>query len=175
MQETAVNSGLLLVAVTGLIFPAVLHYTRTEVHSGESELALSRFCSCIMIVAYEWSQTEESSNDDEGPEISKWESIIWLLIMTAWISILSEYLVHAIEGASIAWNVPLEFVRVVLLPIVGNATEHASAIMFAMKDKLIPFSVLIGWIPGQPMDLNFQLFETAMLFMTVLVVAFMLR
>jgi len=39
----------------------------------------------------------------------------------------------------------------------------------------IPFSVLIGWIPGQPMDLNFQLFETAMLFMTVLIVAFMLQ
>ena len=39
----------------------------------------------------------------------------------------------------------------------------------------IPFSVLIGWILGQPMDLNFQLFETAMLFMTVLVVAFMLQ
>ena len=39
----------------------------------------------------------------------------------------------------------------------------------------IPFSVLIGWIPGQPMDLNFQLFETEMLFMTVLVVAFMVQ
>ena len=52
MQETAVNSGLLLMAVMGLLFPTVLHYTRTEVHSGESELALSRFCSCIMIVAY---------------------------------------------------------------------------------------------------------------------------
>lgn len=36
-------------------------------------------------------------NDDEGPEISKWESVIWLGIMTAWISILSEYLVDAIE------------------------------------------------------------------------------
>ncbi|KAK9995895.1 hypothetical protein SO802_020581 [Lithocarpus litseifolius] len=78
-------------------------------------------------------------------------------------------------GASIAWNVPLEFVSVVLLPIVGNAIEHASAIMFAVKDKLLPISVLFGWILGQPMDLNFQLFETAMLFMTVLVVAFMLQ
>nr|POE93902.1 vacuolar cation/proton exchanger 5 [Quercus suber] len=104
-------------AVMGLLFPAVLHYTPTEVHFGESELALSRFYSCIMIVTYaaflffqlkfhknpydplneEWSQTEESSDDNEGPEILKWESIIWLLIMTAWISILSEYLVHAIE------------------------------------------------------------------------------
>ncbi|GMY30772.1 vacuolar cation/proton exchanger 3-like isoform X3 [Fagus crenata] len=213
-KETAVvNSGLLLMAVMGLLFPAVLHYTHTEVHVGKSELALSRFSSCIMLVAYaaylffqlkshknlydpvneDESEIEEGSGDDETPEISKWESIIWLFIMTSWISILSEYLVHAIEGASIAWNVPLAFISVILLPIVGNAAEHASAIMFAMKDKLdisvgvavgsstqismfgIPFSVVVGWILGQPMDLNFKLFETATLFITVLVVAFMLQ
>ena len=39
----------------------------------------------------------------------------------------------------------------------------------------IPFCVIVGWIMGAPMDLNFQLFETATLFITVLVVAFMLQ
>lgn len=39
-------------AVMGLLFPAVLHYTHTEVHYGKSEIALSRFSSCIMLVAY---------------------------------------------------------------------------------------------------------------------------
>lgn len=210
-----VNSGLLLMAVMGLLFPAVLHYTHTEVHFGKSELALSRFSSCIMLLAYatylffqlksqknlyvplneEGSQNEENSDvdDDESPEISKWESIVWLSIMTAWISFLSEYLVNAIEGASKTWKIPISFISVILLPIVGNAAEHASAIMFAMKDKLdislgvaigsstqismfgIPFCVVIGWIMGRPMDLNFQLFETATLFITVLVVAFLLQ
>ncbi|RRT50593.1 hypothetical protein B296_00015357 [Ensete ventricosum] len=100
------------------------------------------------------------------------------------------------QGASVAWNIPVAFISVILLPIVGNAAEHASAIIFAMKDKLdislgvaigsstqismfgvslIPFCVVVGWIMGQPMDLNFQLFETATLFITVLVVAFMLQ
>ncbi|GMY30766.1 vacuolar cation/proton exchanger 3-like [Fagus crenata] len=52
-KETAViNSGLLLMAVMGLLFPAVLHYTHTEFHLGKSELALSRFSSCIMLVAH---------------------------------------------------------------------------------------------------------------------------
>lgn len=46
------NSGLLLMSVMGLLFPAVLHFTHTEVHFGKSELALSRFSSCIMLVAY---------------------------------------------------------------------------------------------------------------------------
>lgn len=39
----------------------------------------------------------------------------------------------------------------------------------------IPFCVVIGWMMGTEMDLNFQLFETATLFITVLVVAFMLQ
>ncbi|KAH7545460.1 hypothetical protein FEM48_Zijuj01G0096200 [Ziziphus jujuba var. spinosa] len=257
-----VNSGLLLMAVMGLLFPAVLHYTHTEVHFGKSELALSRFSSCVMLLAYgaylyfqlkgqnnmyepivevgyvsvakssifllEGNQNGEMTDDDESPEISKWESIIWLSIMTAWISILSEYLVNTIEGASVAWKIPVAFISVILLPIVGNAAEHASAVMFAMKDKLdislgvaigsstqismfgvvgpsivaermsrfltlyecnfmfiddlafayyskIPFTVVIGWIMGRQMDLNFQLFETATLFITVLVVAFLLQ
>lgn len=52
-----------------------------------------------MLWTQEGSQNEENSDDDddESPEISKWESIIWLSIMTAWISFLSEYLVNAIE------------------------------------------------------------------------------
>lgn len=39
-------------AVMGLLFPAVLRSTHTELHSGKSELALSRFSSGIMLVAY---------------------------------------------------------------------------------------------------------------------------
>lgn len=46
------ETGLLLMAVMGLLFPAVLHFTRTELHFGKSELALSRFSSCVMLVAY---------------------------------------------------------------------------------------------------------------------------
>ncbi|XP_070673674.1 vacuolar cation/proton exchanger 3-like isoform X2 [Malus domestica] len=210
---SGVNSGLLLMAVMGLLFPAVLHSTRTELHYGKSELSLSRFTSCIMLVAYasylffqlrsqhnlyipvdqSENHTEENSDDEEAPEISKWESIIWLSILTLVISVLSEYLVNAIEGASVAMSIPVAFISVILLPIVGNAAEHAGAVMFAMKDKLditlgvaigsstqismfgIPFCVVVGWFMGCPMDLDFQLFETATLFLTVLVVAFMLQ
>ncbi|KAH6785400.1 hypothetical protein C2S51_037855 [Perilla frutescens var. frutescens] len=211
--SAAMNSGLLLMAVMGLLFPAVLHYTRTELHFGKSELALSRFSSCIMLVAYgayiffqltsqnnlytsineEESPTVGKSDDEEVPDISKWESISWLFILTCFISVLSQYLVNAIEGASVAMNIPVAFISVILLPIVGNAAEHAGAVMFAIKDKLdislgvaigsstqiamflIPFTVVVGWIMGLPMDLNFKLFETATLMMTVLVVAFMLQ
>nr|AIW56382.1 cation exchanger 2 [Nicotiana rustica] len=208
-----VNSGLLLMAVMGILFPAVLHFTHTEVHFGKSELALSRFSSCIMLIAYasylffqlksqqnlyspineDRENNAEDSDEEEAPEITQWEAIGWLAILTIWISVLSGYLVDAIQGASDSMNMPVSFISVILLPIVGNAAEHASAIMFAMKDKLditlgvaigsstqismfvIPFCVVVGWFMGKPMDLNFQLFETATLFITVLVVAFMLQ
>ncbi|KAK6911139.1 Sodium/calcium exchanger membrane region [Dillenia turbinata] len=208
-----VNSGLLLMAVMGVMFPAVLHFTHSEVHFGKSELSLSRFSSCIMLVAYAsylffqlknqrnlykpieegGENDEEDSDEDEIPEITHWEAIGWLFILTVWVSVLSGYLVDAIQGASDSWNMPVAFISVILLPIVGNAAEHASAIMFAVKDKLdislgvaigsstqismflIPFCVVVGWIMGKPMDLNFQLFETATLFVAVLVVAFMLQ
>ncbi|KAG6596771.1 Vacuolar cation/proton exchanger 5, partial [Cucurbita argyrosperma subsp. sororia] len=208
-----VNSGLLLMAVMGLLFPVLLNYTHSEAHFGKSELALSRFSSCIMLLAYaaylffqlksqrnnyssvyeEETRSEEISDEDEAPEITKWESVIWLSILTACISVLSEYLVDAIEVASESLKIPVSFISVILLPIVGNAAEHASAVMFAMKDKLdislgvaigsstqismfgVPFCVVIGWIMGQPMDLNFKLFETATLFITVIVVAFLLQ
>ena len=39
-------------SVMGLLLPAVLHSTRTELHFGKSELALSRFSSCVMLFAY---------------------------------------------------------------------------------------------------------------------------
>ncbi|GAB2293148.1 Vacuolar cation/proton exchanger 2, partial [Dionaea muscipula] len=170
LAAALVNSGLLLMAVMGTSFPAVLHFTRTEKHFGKSELALSRFSSCIMLVAYAsylffqlksqnnpYSPVDSPVDNDmvrvedpeslekEDPEISRWEAIAWLSVLTLWVSFLSGYLVDAIEGASDAANMPVSFISVILLPIVGNATEHASAIMFAVKDKLdITIGVAIG-------------------------------
>jgi Ca2+:H+ antiporter len=206
-----VSSGLLLMAVMGLLFPATLHATKTEMNSGVSELILSRFSSIVMLVAYtaylffqlishrelydpegEGVEREAASDSDEC-KLAFWVSIAWLTILTIFISILSEYLIDAIEGASTSWNVPVSFISVIILPIVGNAAEHASAIMFALKDKLdlslgvaigsstqismfvIPFCVVIGWPMGIDIDLNFQIFETTTLFITVLVVGFMLQ
>ncbi|KAE9587867.1 putative sodium/calcium exchanger membrane region [Lupinus albus] len=167
-----VNSGLLLMAVMGLLFPAVLHFTHSEVHFGKSVLSLSRFSSCIMLVAYAsylffqlrsqqnlYSPVDQVADnseisDEEELELSKWEAIVWLAILTAWVSVLSGYLVDAIEDITIG-------------VAVGSSTEIS---MF-----VIPFCVVVGWCMGKEMDLNFQLFETATLFITVLVVAFMMQ
>ncbi|KAG5523637.1 hypothetical protein RHGRI_035434 [Rhododendron griersonianum] len=152
-----------------------------------------KFNDSLDAVPVEERDSTENSDVEEVADITQWEAIGWLSILTLWVSVLSGYLVNTLQGASDSLNMPVSFISVIVLPIVGNAAEHASAIMFAMKDKLditlgvaigsstqismfvIPFCVVVGWFMGKPMDLNFQLFETATLFITVLVVAFMLQ
>ena len=51
---------------------------------------------------------------------------------------LSDWVI-VLQWTSIALNIPLSFISVILLPLVGNAVDHASAITFAMKDKLVSF------------------------------------
>eukprot|EP00271_Cylindrocystis_brebissonii_P001693 TRINITY_DN11977_c0_g5_i1.p1 TRINITY_DN11977_c0_g5~~TRINITY_DN11977_c0_g5_i1.p1 ORF type:complete len:468 (-),score=145.36 TRINITY_DN11977_c0_g5_i1:994-2397(-) len=225
-----VSSGLLLMTVMGLVLPAVLQATHTELHTASSELVLSRVTACIMLVAYisylyfqlfshshlyddpvtaaavvdsldgpdgtdsvEGKEGEAEEVDDEEEDFLGFKgALVWLGVITVVISILSEYLVDAIEGAAVAWGLPVSFISVIILPIVGNATEHASAVVVATKNKLdislgiaigsstqiamfvIPFSVVLAWIMGVKLDLNFRIFETATLFVTVMVVAVLL-
>jgi len=53
---------------------------------------------------------------------------------------LMEFVILLMQGASEAWHLPVAFISVIILPIVGNAAEHTSAIIFAVKDNLVRFS-----------------------------------
>jgi len=41
------------------------------------------------------------------------------------------------QDASNSWGISVSFLSIILLPIVGNAAEHAGAIIFAFKNKLV--------------------------------------
>jgi len=86
--------------------------------------------------------------------------------------------------------VPALFSGTIIVPIVGNAAEHSAAVMFAWRNKMdiavgvavgsavqisllvIPVCVIIGWIIGSPLDLDFHPFETATVFTAVVAAAF---
>lgn len=131
-----------------------------------------------------------ASGDDDDELVLTFRTCIGALaVVTALIGVLSGYLVASIEAAADAWGVPLTFISVILLPIVGNASEHASAIMFALKNKLdvalgicvgsssqiacgvTPACVLFGMLMGQPLTLDLQPFETGALVFGVLCVS----
>lgn len=55
------------------------------------------FLTMFKYLIYLKQHGESQKDEDEEVQISKGEAIFWLAIVTIWISVLSEYLVDAIE------------------------------------------------------------------------------
>ncbi len=53
----------------------------------------------------------------------------------------SDYLVESIDGFCTESGISRTFVGLIILPIVGNAVEHATAVSVAMKDKVRSFAI----------------------------------
>ncbi|CAN1853699.1 Vacuolar cation/proton exchanger 3 [Linum perenne] len=171
-------------------------------------LELSRASSIVMLIGYvvyivfqlwthrqlfEADEESEGEQEEETPVIGFWSGVAWLVGMTIVIALLSEYVVATIEDASTTWGLSVTFISIILLPIVGNAAEHAGAIIFAFKDKLdislgvalgsscqislfvVPLCVIVAWIAGIDMDLNFNTVETGSLAIAIIVTAFTLQ
>ncbi|KAJ8609774.1 hypothetical protein MRB53_038923 [Persea americana] len=80
-----------------------------------------------------------------------------------------QFMVSGISGFVDEYPVSPEFVGLILIPIVGNAAEHVTAITCAIKDKMD--LVIIGWIAGKSgMDLDFDPFLITVLFVAVILV-----
>jgi Ca2+:H+ antiporter len=117
--------------------------------------------------------------------VKLWATI--LLACTVGVAVESELLVSSLEVATDALGLTALFTGVILLPIVGNAAEHATAVAVAMKDKMelsisvavgstlqialfvAPLLVLLGRLMGQPMDLDFNPFELVAVAVAVLI------
>lgn len=122
------------------------------------------------------------TTEDSSPPLSNHKGKLWfwvgvLLTITLLVAIESELLVGALEAATAQLSFTALFTGVVLLPIIGNAAEHATAVTVAMKNKMelamavavgsslqialfvAPVLVLAGLVFHQPMDLSFNPFE----------------
>lgn len=213
-KQADVNSLLLLLGLVCHILPLMFKFVGTSDPelTAATTLELSRACSIIMLVAYiaylafqlfthrqiflppKDEETDDENVESEETQVIGWcSAIIWLVLMTGVVAVLSEYVVDTIEAASNSWSLSVGFTSVILLPIVGNAVEHAGAIIFAFRNKLditlgvalgsatqismfvIPLSVIISWIIGVKMDLDFSLLETVALTLSILLTAFTLQ
>lgn len=129
-----------------------------------------------------------SSDEEEEEEdiLGLRYGILWLTIITIFVTILSDMISSTIEQTAQSSHISGIFLSAILLPIVGNAAEHAGAILFAMKGKMdlslgvaigsstqiavcvLPFSVLVGWFIDRDMTLNFGAFESGTLVLAVI-------
>ncbi len=129
--------------------------------------------------------------DDNG-HLTKWAAVILLLITTGLVAACAEFLVSSIKDVTgESSNVSEIFIGLIILPIVGNAAEHVTAITVAMKNKMdlaigvavgssiqialfvTPLIVILGWIMDREMTLYFTLFETVCLFVSTFIVNFL--
>jgi len=126
--------------------------------------------------------------EEETPKMSPLASIVGLLLVTVITSFSADYLVGAIDEVANDYKIPKAFIGTILLPIVGNAAEHVTAVLMAYKGKMeiaigvavgssiqiavgvIPALVCVGWAIGQPLSLYFQSFETVVLVASVILV-----
>ena len=127
----------------------------------------------------------------EDPPISQTSSIVLLLISTGLVALCAEFLVGSIQHLVESSSISEAFIGLIILPIVGNAAEHVTAVTVAAKNKLdlalgvalgssiqialfvTPLVVIIGWIMDKGMSLYFNLFETLAIFAATFVVNFL--
>ena len=122
-------------------------------------------------------------NPDErrGPRRRRrWSSrtaTIILIVATVFVAWMSEILVGAVEHASHVLGMNEVFIGVVVVPIVGNAAEHSTAVLVAMKNQMdlavgiavgsasqialfvAPVLVFASYLRAEPMDLRFTSLE----------------
>ncbi|KAK8120659.1 calcium proton exchanger [Apiospora kogelbergensis] len=131
----------------------------------------------------------ETDGDDE-PLLGAWASGFILVITTVLVAICADYLVDSIDALVERANISRNFIGLILIPIVGNAAEHVTAVVVAVKNNMdlamqvaigssiqiamfvTPFLVVLGWIMGHDMTMRFETFETIAFILAVLVVIY---
>lgn len=207
-------SSLMAVSSASLIIPATLYAAMSGAKQDDKKdniLILSHGTAIILLILYvlylffqlkthaDLFDEEEGSNDENGDHkqdepqtLSPTAAGIALVVITVCVAVCAEYLVDSIDSIVQTLHISKTFIGLILLPIVGNAAEHVTAVVVACKDKMdlaigvaigssmqiallvTPFLVILGWIIDKPMTLHFEIFETVVLFLSVLITNYLI-
>jgi Ca2+:H+ antiporter len=183
---------LLVVAVIGLVIPAVYHATHVDptraltrkVSIGVATLLIAGYV--LSLVYSMWThrsvfgESRDVADVEHDGTHASWSvrrSLGVLLASAGFVGWLSEILVGSTEEAIKHIGLSEIFVGLIIVPIIGNAAEHSSAVLMAMKNRMdlavsiavgssaqvalliAPVLVFAGLAFGQPMDLAFSAFE----------------
>lgn len=200
-----VNAASMNLAVIAILMPTAMNYTSQGINQ-QTLQNLSIAVAVVLILVYALTllfsmrthsylydvglaeaeaEAEEISISYAKPNMALWVGV--LLVCTLLVAIESEMLVDSLEVATSQLGLTALFTGVILVPIVGNAAEHATAVTVAMKDKMdlslsvavgssmqialfvAPVLVIAGRILGKPMDLDFKPFELVAVVVSVLI------
>ncbi len=190
----------LTLAAIALLIPTVFHVVADDTAGGwtpQKEQQLSLGIAIVLILTYAatlWFSlkthkglfmgksadssvaTEDAAAHGEDHWSMK-KSVIILVIATIFVALISEFLVGAVEAARAQLGLTEVFVGVIVVAIIGNAAEHSSAILMALRNKMdlslgiaigsslqialfvAPVLVFASYAFGAPMDLEFTIPE----------------
>ena len=186
-HAASVHSTSLVLAVTGLLMPALFALgargetvVQREVVSGTvAAVLIGLYLAALAFMLITHEHLFRTPEEGEAPAWSRRRAIVMLLVATAFVALESEFLVSSLEPALADIGLSEFFVGLILIPIVGNAAEHSSAVLFAVRNKLdvtleiaigsstqialfvAPALVFISLAVGHPMDFVFSTFEVA--------------
>jgi len=189
-NRTAASLGatLLVLSSVGLVVPAIFHHI-VQGRGAAREARMSLEIAIVLFILYVLSlvfalrthphlyqdEAEEHDPAAEPPRIGRAELI--LALSTVGVALMSEVLVASVEPTAQALGMTDVFVGVILVAIIGNAAEHSSAVVVAMRNKMdlavniavgssiqvalfiAPVLVFSSYALGRPMDLVFTTFE----------------
>lgn len=151
-----VSSSMLLFAVVGLCVPALFTHTVDPALLNTRYEGLSIIVAIIMLAIYILSlifsffthkdiYTVNSEEEGSSPNWSLKKAVTVLVVSTILIAIESEFLVSGIEPITKSLGLSEFFVGIILIPIIGNAAEHSTGVVMAMKDKMdVALEIAIG-------------------------------
>ncbi|HET7241084.1 MAG TPA: calcium/proton exchanger, partial [Gemmatimonadales bacterium] len=197
--NAGMSAGMLALSVVALVFPALFHSVHPEAAARMSELHMSEAVAVILILTYCFSllftlRTHRMLFGGEahpmaGPVWGAGKAVAILAAATVGVAIESELLVHAATEATEALGLSTMFLGLIVIPIIGNAAEHAAAVMLSRKGQIdlglqialgsstqiallvAPLLVFAGVLLGQDMNLVFRPFEVVALGLATIVVA----
>jgi Ca2+:H+ antiporter len=195
-RAATIHSTSLVLAVTALLMPALFAITQDSATPLEREV-VSGTVAAVLIVLYAAALafmlvTHEhlfrTPDPEEHPSWSRRKAIVVLLAATAFVALEAELLVGSLEPALEDLGLSELFVGLIVIPIIGNAAEHSSAVLFALRNKLdvtleiaigsstqialfvAPALVFISLLVGHPMDFVFSTFEVAAVALSTILV-----
>jgi len=186
-RAASVHATSLVLAVTGLLMPALFAlgtvgdtFLEREVVSGTvAAVLIALYVAALAFTLVTHEHLFRTPEEGELPAWSRGRAIRLLLLATALVALEAEFLVASLEPALEDLGLSRLFVGLILIPIIGNAAEHSSAIRFAMRDKVdvtleiaigsstqialfvAPLLVFISLLVDHPMDFVFSTFEVA--------------
>jgi Ca2+:H+ antiporter len=195
-QAASVHSTSMILAVIGLFMPALFVLTAGRHDFVEREVVSGAVAGVLMVLygaalLFTMVTHEHLFHTPTEGERAGWPVRTALLLLvgaTVLVAVESELLVGALEPALKSLGLSKFFVGLILVPIIGNAAEHGSAVLFAVRNKLdvtleiavgsstqialfvAPVLVFISLAVGHPMDFVFTTFEVAAVGLSTLIV-----